>query len=262
MVVYISTVAMQVSCHTAQATNRADGGNLMRPAIDGVTPTSIQQGLARVRETIAEAAARSGRDAADVHVLAAVKYVDAAACAHLVDAGVADLAESRLAQLVDRQDSGLVPAAAAWHFIGRIQSREAAAVAERVRTIHTLCTESAAKRIATGTARPELFVQVNVDRDPAKDGLAPEDVERFLVELPAELEVRGFMAMPAFTDNPEQSRGAFAALRELHDELAPRVAGRHRLGALSIGTSQDFAVAIEEGATHVRLGRTLYGGDE
>ncbi len=234
----------------------------MRPAIDGVTQTSIQQGLARVRETISLAAARSGRTGADVHVLAAVKYVDAQACAHLVEAGIFDLAENRLSQLEDRQDAGIVPASARWHFIGRLQSREAAAVAARVGTIHTLCTSSAARRLAAGTGRPELFVQVNVDRDPAKDGLAPEDVERFLVELPDALEVRGFMAMPAFTDNPEQSRGAFAALRELRDELAPRVAERHRLESLSIGTSQDYAVAVEEGATHVRLGRTLYGGDE
>lgn len=234
----------------------------MRPAIEGLSTDSIAQGLARVRERISVAAARSGRSVDDVHVLAAVKYVDAQACAHLVDAGVVDLAENRLAQLVDRQDSGIVPAAARWHFIGRLQSRESAAVAERVGTIHTLCTESAAKRLATAAARPDLFVQVNVDHDPAKDGLAPEDVERFLLDLPEALEVRGFMAMPAFTDNPEQSRGAFAALRELRDVLAPRVSGRHRLEALSIGTSQDYAVAVEEGATHVRLGRTLYGGDE
>ncbi len=234
----------------------------MRPAIDGVTPASIEHGLARVREWISDAAARSGRDAAAVHVLAAVKYVDAQACAQLVHAGVVDLAENRLAQLVERQDSGIVPSSASWHFIGRLQSREAAAVADRVGTIHTLCTESAARRLAAGGARPELFVQVNVDRDPAKDGLDPDDVERFLVELPAELEVRGFMAMPAFTDNPEQSRPAFAALRELRDRLAPLVAGRHRLESLSIGTSQDYVVAVEEGATHVRLGRILYGGDE
>lgn len=234
----------------------------MRPAIDGVTTASIELGLARVRETIRVAAERSGRRADDVRVLAAVKYVDAQACANLVDAGVVDLAENRLTQLVDRQDSGIVPTTARWHFIGRLQSREAAAVAERVGTIHSLCTDSAARRLAAGEARPDLFVQVNVDRDPAKDGLAPDDVERFLLDLPEALEVRGFMAMPAFTDNPEQSRGAFAALRELRDELAPRVAGRHRLESLSIGTSQDYGVAIEEGATHVRLGRTLYGGDE
>lgn len=234
----------------------------MRRAIDGITPTSVEQGIARVRETISVAAARSGRTGADVHVLAAVKYVDAQACAHLVEAGVVDLAESRLSQLVERQDAGIVPDSARWHFIGRLQSREAVAVAERVGTIHSLCTESAARRLAAGPAQPELFVQVNVDRDPAKDGLAPEDVERFLVELPGPLEVSGFMAMPTFADDPEQSRGAFAALRELRDQLGPRVAGRHRLESLSIGTSQDYGVAIEEGATHVRLGRTLYGGGE
>lgn len=234
----------------------------MRPTITDVTEASIALGLTRVRETIARAAAVSGRAPGDVAVLAAVKYVDAAACALLVGAGIVDLAENRLTQLVERQEAGLVPETARWHFIGRLQSREAAAVADRAGTIHTLCSESAARRLAAGTARPELLVQVNVDRDPAKDGLAPKDVERFLLDLPPQLEVRGFMAMPAFTDDPEQSRPAFAALRELRDRLATNLTGRHRLETLSIGTSQDYAVAIEEGATHVRLGRILYGGGE
>jgi len=234
----------------------------MRPAIEHVTPESIERGLARVRETIMIAASNSGRDAEAVHVLAAVKYVDAQACAQLVAAGVIDLAENRLAQLTDRQATGIVPGSARWHFIGRLQSRDVAAIADRVDSIHTLCSDSAVRRLAAIDARPELLVQVNVDRDPAKDGLDPADVERFLLEVPAELEVRGFMAMPAFTDVAEQSRGAFAALRELRDELAVRVAGRHRLEQLSMGTSQDYAIAVEEGATHVRLGRILYGGGE
>jgi uncharacterized pyridoxal phosphate-containing UPF0001 family protein len=227
-----------------------------------VTPDTITNGLARVRESIAGAAARSGRNAGDVTVVAAVKYIDAQACADLVAAGVHDLAESRAAQLVDKQDSGLVPETARWHWIGHLQSREAPQLASRVSMLHSLCSASAARRLAASDASCELLVQVNVAGDPAKDGIAPADVERFLHELPEPLVVHGFMAMPAFTDDPEQSRPAFAALRELRDELAPRVAGRHDLRALSIGTSQDYVVAVEEGATHVRLGRVLYAGGE
>lgn len=234
----------------------------MRPPIDQVTPESIRSGLARVRESIAGAAARSGRDPDDVTIVAAVKYVDAQACVDLVAAGVIDLAESRASQLADKLQAGIVPQEARWHFIGRLQSREAPQIAAQVDAIHSLCTERAASRLARAGARCELLVQVNVDGDPAKDGIVPDEVERFLDAVPEPLVVRGFMAMPAFAEHPERSRGAFAALRELRDRLAPRVAGRHELRELSIGTSQDYVVAVEEGATRVRLGRVLYAGGE
>jgi pyridoxal phosphate enzyme (YggS family) len=234
----------------------------MRPVVHDVQVETVNECLSRVRARVNEAASRSGRSGADVRVVAAVKYVDAAACGVLVGAGVLDLGENRLDALAAKQDAGSVPAAARWHYIGRLQSRQAAAIAGRVGTIHTLCSASAAAKLAAQDARPELLVQVNVDGDPSKDGLAPDEVERFLEQLPEALEVGGFMAMPAFAEDPEQSRAAFARLRELRDRLAPRVAGRHSLVALSMGTSQDFAVAVEEGATHVRLGRILYAGGE
>lgn len=235
----------------------------MRPPIDDVTPDAVRDGVARVRAELSEAATRSGRAPDDVTIVAAVKYVDAAACALLVDAGICDLAESRFDQLVAKQDSAQVPDAARWHWIGRLQSRQAPAIAARTSAlVHTLCSDSAARRLAAAADRPGLLVQVNVAGDPAKDGLDPSRVERFLSELPEPLVVEGFMAMPAFATDPEQSRPAFAALRELRDQLAPRLAGRHPLRSLSIGTSQDFAVAVEEGATHVRLGRLLYAHGE
>lgn len=235
----------------------------MRAAIDHVTPERIAEGVARVRELVAGAAARSGRSPDDVRLLAAVKYVDPAVCGHLVDAGIVDLAESRYDQLVGKQDSGLVAAAARWHYIGRLQSRQAPRVAARAAAIHTLCTASAASRLArVDGSLPELLVQVNVDGDPGKDGLAPDDVERFLLQLPDSLTVSGLMAMPAFATDPERSRPAFAALRRLRDRVGAAVAGRHEVRWLSMGTSQDVAVAVEEGATHVRLGRILYGGAE
>lgn len=234
----------------------------MRPPVDHVSPDAVRDGLARVRESIEAAAARSGRTAEDVRIVAAVKYVDAQACADMASAGILDLAESRFEQLVEKQESGIVPAGTRWHFIGRLQSRQAPAIAERAAILHTLCTESAARRLAGAGSKAELLVQVNVAGDPAKDGLPPADVEPFLEALPAELVVHGFMAMPAFADDPELSRPAFAALRELRETLAPRLAGRHPLRALSIGTSQDFEVAVEEGATHVRLGRILYARGE
>ncbi|MCW2923155.1 MAG: hypothetical protein JWM98_559 [Thermoleophilia bacterium] len=215
-----------------------------------------------VRERIDAAARRSGRAGTDVRVLAATKYLDGPASAALVVAGVEDVAENRLDGLAAKRASGVVPDGVRWHFIGRLQSRQAAAVAAEVDAIHTLCTASAAARLAAGAARPQLFVQVNVDGDPAKDGIEPEGVERFLAALPDELRVEGLMAMPAFATDPEASRPAFARLRGLRDTLAANVAGRHPLASLSMGTSQDFEVAVAEGATHVRLGRILYADGE
>ncbi len=240
--------------------------------LEHVTIAQAQAGLSRVRARVNEAAARSGRDHAAVHVLAAVKYVDAASCVALLDAGVDGVAENRFRALVDKQNTiaggnAGSTASTAWHFIGRLQSREAPAIAERVGMIHTLASMSAARRLGMLTRDsehrlPELLVQVNVDGDEGKDGVPAPEVERFLGELPENVRVSGFMTMPAFASDPQQSRATFAALRELRDTLAPRCAGRHDLEHLSMGTSQDFAVAVEEGATHVRLGRILFGHAE
>jgi len=112
------------------------------------------------------------------------------------------------------------------------------------------------------STRVECLVQVNVAGDPAKDGLEPAAVEPFLLDLPDAIVVRGFMTMPAYAEEAEASRPAFAALRDLRDRLAPRLAGRHELQFLSMGTSQDFVVAVEEGATHLRLGRILHEDTE
>lgn len=236
----------------------------MAQQFEGVTATAAAAGLARVREKMIDAAERSGRTVDAVTVVAATKYVDAEGSAALIDGGILELGENRLDSLESKQDAGIGADASGvrWHFIGRLQSRQAPSIATRVSMIHSLCTESAAARLAGLEHRPELLVQVNVAGDPAKDGLATDAVEAFLLALPPELEVRGFMAMPAFADDPEASRPAFSALRELRDRLAPRLVGRHRLEYLSIGTSQDWAVAVEEGATHVRLGRILYASGE
>ena len=233
----------------------------MRAPMEDVRDAAVRAGVARVRAAVADAARRSGRDAATIRILAAVKYVDAAAAAVLVESGIVDLAENRLQALEQRRASADLASHAAalrWHYIGRLQSRQAPRIAGQVDVIHTLCTASAAARLDTLERLPELLVQVNVDGDPGKDGLEPSAVESFLTELPARVRVSGFMTMPAAAASPGDSRRAFAALRELRDRLAPRLGERHPLTRLSMGTSQDFVVAVEEGATDLRLGRTLF----
>ena len=219
----------------------------------------------QVRQRIEAAAQRGGRvDAQSVRILAATKYVDAGMIRQLAAAGLRDMAENRLESLVDKQSQLTDEIDLNWHFIGSLQSRKVADLARRVSMVHSLCTESAARRLAQleGDLCPELLVQVNVDHDPGKDGVAPDMVRAFIAELPPALVVSGLMTMPSFAASAESSRTAFVQLRELRDALQQEVDARHRLTYLSMGTSQDFEVAVEEGATHVRLGRVLYAGKD
>ena len=245
-----------------------------RPA----TPADLASGpdwgarLARVRARVNEAAARSGRDPDSVALLPTVKYLDPAATCALALAGARDLAENRFDALVAKQaalaelPNPPVPAPD-WHYIGRVQSRQVVELARRVAMVHTITSSRAIARLAIaaeadGVSLPRLLLQVNVDGDPAKDGLRPDAVEPFIEALPASIDIAGLMTMPAFTTDPGASRGAFASLRELRDRLRTTCDGRHSLDALSMGTSQDMEVAIEEGATHVRLGRILFLQEE
>jgi PLP dependent protein len=131
-----------------------------------------------------------------------------------------------------------------WHFIGHLQSRKAKTVNAICELVHSLDSESAAKRLEV----PAL-VQVNLAGEESKSGLAPGELEAFLERCP--VEVRGLSTMPPFTDDPEESRPYFRTLRELAERMG--------LKELSMGTSQDYRVAADEGATFVRVGSVLYG---
>jgi uncharacterized pyridoxal phosphate-containing UPF0001 family protein len=176
------------------------------------------------------------------------------------------LAESRLATLEARPLDDPALSDVRWHFIGRLQSREVERIAARAVAIHTLSSASAVRRLErladSGAQVPELLVQVNTSGDPAKDGLAPDDVAAFLDAMPASLRVNGLMTMPAFASDPELSRPAFRQLAELAAALRVTHGEQHPLRHLDMGTSQDAVVAVEEGATIVRLGRSLFHGAE
>jgi uncharacterized pyridoxal phosphate-containing UPF0001 family protein len=205
--------------------------------IRGLDARRVADNLARVREEL-------GRD--DVQVLAAVKYLAAEELGALAQAGITVVGENRAQELE-------VKAAAhpelTWDFIGHLQSRKVKQVLPRVRWIHSVASDSALKEHGRhGDARTEVLVEVNVAREEGKSGVMPEDLDGFLERCP--VSVVGLMTMPPFTERPEDSRRWFAALAEL--------GGARGLPELSMGTSQDYAVAAQEGATIVRLGTTLY----
>jgi uncharacterized pyridoxal phosphate-containing UPF0001 family protein len=175
-----------------------------------------------------------------VTVVAATKYVSLEQMSVLAEAGVEVVGENRAQDLEAKH--ARYGDAFRWHFIGHLQSRKAKTINETCELCHSLASESAARRLTI----PAL-VEVNLAGEETKSGIAPEELAAFLELYP---DVRGLMTMPPLSDDPEASRPYFRRLRELAEE--------HGLRELSMGTSQDWPVAVDEGATLIRVGSTLY----
>jgi hypothetical protein len=219
--------------------------------VAGLSAERVAANLAEVRGEIAAAAQRAGRSADAVEVLAAVKYLDAEALGALAEAGITLLGENRAQELVAKADRW--PGRFQWDFIGQLQSRKVKQVLPYVRLIESVATDSALRQLERhGGPDTEILVEVNLGGEASKSGIAPDELDAFLERAP--VRVAGLMTMPPFTEDPEGSRPYFARLREL--------AAERGLERLSMGTTQDFAVAVEEGATTVRLGARLWRDDE
>jgi uncharacterized pyridoxal phosphate-containing UPF0001 family protein len=211
--------------------------------ITDVRADTVRANLDRVRAEIAAA----GRPAGSVQILAAVKYVPVERLGELQRAGLTLLGENRAQDLVTKATA--YPGVFTWDFIGALQSRKVAQIVPQVRYIHSVASESALAQLARhATAQTRILLEVNVAGEGEKSGIAPRELARFLER--SSVPVIGLMTMPPLVDRAELNRRHFAALREL--------AERHGLAELSMGTSQDYLVAVEEGATIIRLGRGLY----
>ncbi|HZL55357.1 MAG TPA: YggS family pyridoxal phosphate enzyme, partial [Solirubrobacteraceae bacterium] len=186
---------------------------------------------------VAAAAARAGRDASEVEILVAVKYV-----------GVTLVGENRAQDLIDKVAHA--PGRLRWHFIGALQSRKVKTIVAHVELIHSVASDSVLREL--GRHAPpgfQILVEVNVSGEPGKSGIAPAELDSFIERSP--VAVVGLMTMPPLAADPQDSRPHFAALA--------RLARERGLAVLSMGTSQDFEVAVEEGATIVRIGTTILG---
>jgi pyridoxal phosphate enzyme (YggS family) len=211
--------------------------------IHGLDAARVRANLAHAREQITAA----GRDPDTVEILAAVKYVPLEELRALADAGLTLLGENRAQDLVAKAEA--YPGRFTWDFIGHLQSRKVRQVLPYVRYIHSVASDSVLAQLARHAGpETEVLVEVNVSGEPEKSGIAPDELEAFLSRCP--VTVVGLMTMPPLAAHPEDSRPYFAALREL--------AHRFELRHLSMGTTQDYVVAVREGATIVRLGTTLY----
>lgn len=232
--------------------------------------------LKRVRDEIASAAQRSGRSASAVRLIAVTKTVGVDVIRQLIDAGVHDLGESRVQELVKRAGmiseyhSRLQLGAVGrtepprWHMIGHLQRNKVKAVLPWITTVHSLDSLRLAEEISTAATKLErdidVLVEVNASGEKSKFGVAVGAVNHLveqIVSLPG-LTVTGLMTMAPLSDDPEKSRAVFVRVREIFEELAGTKVVGPRFRELSMGMSQDYAVAVEEGATMVRVGTALF----
>ena len=226
---------------------------------------TVAENIETIRARIRAAAERAGRDPRSVRLVAVSKHQPFAAIREAMAAGQVIFGENYLQEAEDKVAA--LGQGLAWHCIGHLQSNKARTAAEIFACIETLDRLKLAKALETrlaelGKTMPVL-VQVNVGGEAQKAGVAPEKAEQLCRELQQfpHLELQGLMTMPPFVENPEESRGCFRQLRLLGEELAAQgLLGLHGPVQLSMGMSGDFEVAVEEGATLVRVGTALFGG--
>jgi PLP dependent protein len=230
---------------------------MFRPAVVGWSAAvPVRENVAAVRSRMAAACARAGRRTESVTLIAVSKTFPATAVDEAIEAGITDIGENRVQEGREKRPLVRALSPAVWHLIGHLQSnkvKEAVRVFDVIQTVHSLELAAKIARAAEGEGkRQEILLEVNAGDEAQKSGAAKGEVARLAAAvkaLPA-LHLRGLMAIPP-VGTPEESRPYFRELRSLRDELG--------LEHLSMGMSEDFEVAVEEGATLVRVGRAIFG---
>lgn len=227
---------------------------------------SLQERIAIVKERVERACAVSGRDVSDVKVIAVTKYVSLDTVSAVLEAGLTEIAESRWQDAEPKWN--LLGHKGIWHFIGHLQTNKVKDVIGKFQYIHSLDRLSLArelhKKAEAAGLDVKVFLQVNISGEDTKFGLPPEAVEGFLKEIAPlhRVKVIGLMTMAPHEEDPELTRPVFRGLRELRDSLNLLALTPEPIQELSMGMSNDFEVAIQEGATRVRLGTVLVGHEE
>ena len=225
----------------------------------------ITDNLDRVRQRIETACTRCDRASDDIQLIAVSKYVDVPVVESLVAAGCTQLGESRPQQLWEKA-AALAKLPITWHMIGHLQRNKVARTLPLVSLIHSVDSIRLAKTIDQQAAElgrtAEVLIEVNVSGDAAKHGFMAEELEARLIELAElrHLSVRGLMTMASREGGTDRARSDFASLRKLRDAVKPNLPAEIDLAYLSMGMSRDFEEAICEGATHIRVGSTLFDG--
>ncbi|ARF18389.1 YggS family pyridoxal phosphate-dependent enzyme [Sporosarcina ureae] len=222
----------------------------------------VEQRLVTIQKQIHEACETVNRSPDDITLIAVTKQVSSARAQSLLDVGIKDLGENRLEGLLKKQETIEDPVN--WHFIGNLQTRKVKELVDTIDCLHSLDRMSLAKEVNKRATKPlDCFVQVNVSGEESKSGITPEEVDVFFEQLAAyeNVHVIGLMTMAPNTDDESVVRETFRSLRELRDKIAAKKLSYAPCTKLSMGMSNDFTIAIEEGATHIRIGTALAGSE-
>lgn len=238
-----------------------------------ITKNRIAKNIARIRESISEAAARCGRSPDEVSIVAVTKRVDLETIKKLIDTGMTDLAESRAQQLCQRAGDiaaylqrrrNEVPGGVRWHMVGHLQRNKVKSVLEVADVIHSVdslrLAEEINARAEQAERRIDVFMEVNCSQEPQKDGVAV-GAALHLAEMMSTLKhlrLLGLMTMAPLATDPAKARPTFVRLRELFEEICGEKIGGEDFRHLSMGMTQDYTVAVEEGATVLRIGTGIF----
>ncbi|SHF49747.1 YggS family pyridoxal phosphate-dependent enzyme [Ornithinibacillus halophilus] len=223
----------------------------------------VATNLKNIQQNIQEACNNSNRDPNDINIIGVTKYVTIERTKEAIEAGLTDLGENRMEGFLEKYTS--INEEVNWHFIGTLQSRKVKEVIDKVDYIHSLDRLSLAKEIDKRANKPiNCFIQLNVSGEESKHGLAPAELSSFLTNLEKYKNVRvvGLMTMAPHTDNHDEIRNVFKNLAALRDEVQSKKLAYAPCEFLSMGMSNDYEIAIEEGATHIRIGSKLVGDNE
>lgn len=228
---------------------------------------SLAENIAALRERMAQAARRAGRSPADVTLMAVCKTVAPERIRQAYEAGLRLFGENRVQEFAGKADALRGLAGAQFHMIGHLQTNKAARAVELFAAVDSLDSLKLAERLNAAAEklgrRLPVLLEINLAGEEAKSGLAPDsrELDEMLAAAPRleHLELRGLMAVPPHTDDPEGARPWFRRLRELRDGIAARRLPAVEMGELSMGMSHDFEVAVEEGSTCVRVGTAVFG---
>src|SRR5690625_4161315 len=216
---------------------------------------SIRENIELIRKNIKRACEKVNRNPSEISIIGVTKYVTIERTQELIEAGIKNIGENRTDELTTKHNK--IKDDAKWHFIGTLQSRKTREIINKVEAIHSLDRLSVARQINNRSDQPmDCFVQVNVSGEESKHGLAPKDVMQFIQKLAPYEKVRiiGLMTMAPHIENQEMIRDVFRQLATLRDTIKNKELPHAPCNFLSMGMSNDYEIAIEEGATHIRIG--------
>lgn len=220
----------------------------------------VQTNLEEIQENIRQACERSNRNTDEITLIGVTKYVTIERAEETIRAGVENIGENRTDELLHKYEQ--IKDKAKWHFIGTLQSRKVKEVVNEVEAIHSLDRLSVAKQINSRSDQiKDCFIQVNISGEETKHGLTEDEVIPFVKQLEPydKVNIVGLMTMAPHTDDEEELRKVFKALRDLRDRIKKENFPHAPCEYLSMGMSNDYEIAIEEGATHIRIGSKLVG---